>query len=102
MTKKFIVKPSPMLQAVEEIYLRLVGDYWGASDREFIKSLKEILNRTTRHTVHINLLVRNFNNVVFETSKYVQGTGEYMGHTLWIFHKEGEGKYSWTLNRYTI
>lgn len=91
-----------MLGAVEEIYLKFMGDTQNLSEEEFLKELKSLLNGTSKHTYHVNLFRRDKNKVIFETSKYIQGKGEYFDHKLWMFTKSTEGKYTWTLNRYSI
>lgn len=98
-TNKFKLRLSPILEFVEDSYIKLIGDHWDDDDLE--KVFKEMLNTTTKHTVHVKMLTSFENLIIFETSKYVMDEG-YTDHQLWVFQKWMSGKYFIHLLRYNI
>lgn len=100
--QKFLLRPSTILNRVEEQYLKFIGDNCGASDSDLLNGFKNLVNSSPKHTVHAKILHHEEKAIILETSKYVQGTGTFMDHQVWIFTKASENTYSWTLKRYTI
>lgn len=99
---KFITRPSSILGKVEESYIKFIGESQELSNYEFLKEFKNVVQATTNHTVHAQILQRNKTLVIIETSKYVKGTGQFTDHQIWTFSKHGDNRYNWTLKRHTI
>lgn len=98
--EKFKLKRSSILESVEESYIKFIGDHW---DDPMLEDLfKEMLNNTTKHTVHLQLIQELPNLIIFETSKYIMNQG-FSDHQLWVFHKMYPyKKYCIYLTRYNI
>lgn len=96
---KFKLTTSHMLEAVEDSYIKFMGDHWKDDDLE--SQFKELISKNTKHTVHARILDSYENLIIIETSKYIMGKG-FFDHQIWMFHKWMPGKYNIHITRYTI
>lgn len=98
-TDKFLLSTSTILGSVEEAYIKFVGDHWDDPDLDDL--LKELIQKSTKHRVHLKLVMSTDNVVIVETSKYVLDQG-FTDHQIWVFRKWMKNKYSIHLTRYNI
>lgn len=102
MNNKFNFYPVRMLGAVEENYIKFMGDNSSKIAREFLDAFREEYQKSTKHKVHAMIHIHAPNRVVIETVKYNINTSSYIDSTLWLFTKSGNGKYDWTIDRYRL
>ena len=62
------------------------------------KDLREILRKGTNKTIHFNILEKNSDLLIFETSEY-STLIEFTNHYLWIFRLVND---KWNLIRYRV
>lgn len=103
--KKFLVRPSNISSLAYDSYIKFVGDNINLPNDKFINDFKSKFNlgisRTSR-VLHVEILDRNINTLILQTSTFNTITSNYLDHLMWVFIKTGEGKYEWTLNRYRL
>lgn len=68
------------------------------SDDTLKKDLREILRKGTNKTIHFNILEKDSDLLIFETSEY-STLLEFTNHYLWIFRLVND---KWNLIRYMI
>lgn len=99
---KFRFVSTSILNDVEEMYLRFIGDNHELSEKELLDKFKE-LNQSPNHiTGHAEIMVNNHNKLIIQTSKFNRISKEYYDPMLWVFIKQSSEKYSWTLSRFRI
>lgn len=98
-TDKFLLSQSTILGYVEESYIKIVGEHWDDPQLEDI--LKEMIQKSTKHRLHLKMMMSTDNVIMIETSKYVTDQG-FTDHQIWIFRKWMNNKYSIHLTRYNI
>lgn len=104
-TKQFNVSQSRIYPDTRDKYLDYMGEQYNMfiSDdtlkndlREIL--LREILRKGTNKTLHFNILEKNSDFLVFETSEY-STLLEFINHYLWIFRLVND---KWNLIRYRV
>lgn len=98
-TDKFLLSQSTILGYVEESYIKIVGEHW--DDPQLEDTLKEMIQKSTKHRLHLKMMMSTDNVIMIETSKYVTDHG-FTDHQIWIFRKWMNNKYSIHLTRYNI
>lgn len=99
-TKQFNVSQSRIYPDIRDKYLDYMGEQYNGfiSDDTLKKDLREILRKgTTNKTIHFNILEKNSDLLVFETSEY--RLLEFTNHYLWIFRLVND---KWNLIRYRV
>ena len=89
-TKQFNVSQSRIYPDIRDKYLD--------SDDTLKNDLREILRKGTNKTIHFNILEKNSDLLVFETSEYSKLL-EFTNHYLWIFRLVND---KWNLIRYRV
>lgn len=85
--------------------LSLISGYMGEQYNMFISDdilkndLREILRKSTNKIIHFNILEKNSDLLVFETSEYSKLLLEFTNHYLWIFRLVND---KWNLIRYRV
>lgn len=99
-TKQFNVSQSRIYPDIRDKYLDYMGEQYNMfiSDDTLKKDLREILRKGTNKTIHFNILEKNSDLLVFETSEYSKLL-EFTNHYLWIFRLIND---KWDLIRYRV
>lgn len=99
-TKQFNLSKSRIYPDIKEKYLDYMEKRynWFISDDTLKKDLREILRKGTNKTVHFNILEKDSDLLIFETSEY-STLLEFTNHYLWIFRLVN---HKWNLIRYMI
>lgn len=100
-TKQFNVSQSRIYPDIRAKYLDYMGEQYDMfiSDDTLKKDLREILRNGTNKTIHFNILEKDSDLLVFETSEYNKLL-EFINHHLWIFKLVNDNK--WNLIRYRV
>ena len=99
--KQFNVSQSSRIYPdIRDKYLDYMREqyYMFISDDTLKKDLREILRNGTNKTIHFNILEKNSDFLVFETSEYNKLL-EFINHYLWIFRLIND---KWDLIRYRV
>ena len=99
-TKQFNVSQSRIYPDIKEKYLDYMEKRYNGfiSNDTLKKDFGEILRKCTNKTIHFNILEKNSDLLIFETSEY--GTLlELTNHYLWIFRLVND---KWNLIRYRV
>lgn len=98
--KQFNVSQSRIYPDIRDKYLDYMREQYNDfnSDDTIKKDLREILRKGTNKTIHINILEKNSDFLVFETSGYNKLL-EFINHYLWIFRLVND---KWNLIRYRV
>lgn len=100
-TKQFNVSQSRIYPDTRDKYLDYMGEQYNMfiSDDTLKSDLREILRKgtNTNKTIHFNILEKNSDLLVFETSEY--RILEFTNHYLWIFRLVND---KWNLIRYRV
>lgn len=85
-TKQFNVSQSRIYPDIRDKYLDYMREQYNMfiSDDTLKNDLREILRKGTNKTIHFNILEKNSDLLVFETSEYSKLL-EFTNHYLWIF-----------------
>lgn len=101
-TKQFNVSQSGIYPDIRDKYLDYMGEQYKMfiSDDTLKNDLREILRKgtNTNKTIHFNILEKNSDLLVFETSEYRKLLG-FTNHYLWIFRLVND---KWNLIRYRV
>lgn len=99
-TKQFNVSQSRIDPDIRDKYRDYMGEQYNmfTSDDTVKKDLREILRKGTDKNIHFNILEKESDFLVFETSEYNKLL-EFINHYLWIFRLIN-GK--WNLIRYRV
>lgn len=105
-TKQFNVSQSRIYPDIRDKYLDYMGEQYNMfisddtlkNDLREILQLREIIRKGTNKTIHFNILEKNSNLLVFETSEYSKLL-EFTNHYLWIFMLVND---KWDLIRYRV
>lgn len=102
-TKQFNVSQSRIYPDIRDKYLdyiRYMREQYNmfTSDDTLKRDLREILRKGTNKTIHINILEKDSDFLVFETSEY-STLLEFINHYLWIFRLVND---KWNLIRYRV
>lgn len=99
-TKQFNVSQSRIYPDIRAKYLDYMGEQYNMfiSDDTLKKDFSEILRKGTNKTIHFNILEKNSDLLVFETSEY-STLLEFTNHYLWIFRLVND---KWNLIRYRV
>lgn len=99
-TKQFNVSQSRIYPDIRDKYLDYMGEQYNMflSDDTLKNDLREILRKGTNKTIHFNILEKNSDLLVFETSEY-STLLEFTNHYLWIFRLVND---KWDLIRYRV
>lgn len=105
-TKQFNVSQSRIYPDIRDKYLDYMGEQYNMfilddtlkNDLREILCLREILRKGTNKTIHFNILEKNSDLLVFETSEYSKLL-EFTNHYLWIFRLVND---KWDLIRYRV
>lgn len=99
-TKQFNVSQSRIYPDIRYKYLDYMGEQYNMfiSDDTLKNDLGEILRKGTNKTIHFNILEKNSDLLVFETSEY-STLLEFTNHYLWIFRLVND---KWDLIRYRV
>lgn len=99
-TKQFNLSKSRIYPDIRDKYLDYMEKRYNGfiSDDTLKKDLREILRKGTNKTVHFNILEKDSDLLIFETSEY-STLLEFTNHYLWIFRLVN---YKWNLIRYMI
>lgn len=99
-TKQFNVSQSRIYPDIRDKYRDYMGEQYNmfTSDDTLKKDLREILRNGTNKTIHFNILEKNSDLLVFETSEYNKLL-EFINHYLWIFRLIND---KWDLIQYTV
>lgn len=103
-TKQFNVSQSRIYPDIRDKYLDYIGERYNMfnSDDTLKRDLREILRNGTSKTIHINILEKESDFLVFETSEYstlLETLLEFTNHYLWIFRLVND---KWNLIRYRV
>lgn len=71
---------------------------FNVSQSRIYPDIREILRKGTNKTIHFNILEKNSDLLVFETSEYSKLL-EFTNHYLWIFRLVND---KWNLIRYRV
>lgn len=99
--KQFNVSQSridPDIRDKYQNYMRELYDMF-TSDDTIKNNLREILRKGTNKTIHFNILEKDSDLLIFETSEYNKQL-EFINHYLWIFKLVNDNK--WNLIRYEV
>lgn len=100
-TKQFNVSQSRIYPDIRDKYLDYMREQYNMfiSDDTLKNDLREILRKgtNTNKTIHFNILEKNSDLLVFETSEY--RLLEFTSHYLWIFRLVND---KWNLIRYRV
>lgn len=99
-TKRFNVSQSRIYPDIRDKYLDYMGEQYNMfiSDDTLKNDLRKILRKGTNKTIHFNILEKNSDLLVFETSEYSTLLG-FTNHYLWIFRLVND---KWNLIRYRV
>lgn len=100
-TKQFNVSQSSRIYPdIRDKYRDYMGEQYSmfTSDDTLKRDLREILRNGTDKTIHFNILEKNSDFLVFETSEYNE-LYEFINHYLWIFRLIND---KWDLIRYIV
>ena len=99
-TKQFNVSQSRIYPDIGDKYLDYMGEQYNMfiSDDTLKNDLGEILQKGTNKTIHFNILEKNSDLLVFETSEY-STLLKFTNHYLWIFRLVND---KWNLIRYRV
>lgn len=100
-TKQFNVSQSSRIYPdIRDKYRDYMGERYNmfTSDDTLKKDLREILREGTNKTIHFNILEKESDFLVFETSEY-NTLLEFINHYLWIFRLVND---KWNLIRYQV
>lgn len=106
-TKQFNVSQSRIYPDIRDKYLDYMGEQYNMfilddtlkNDLREILRIREILRKGTNKTIiHFNILEKNSDLLVFETSEYSKLL-EFTNHYLWIFRLVND---KWNLIRYRV
>lgn len=99
-TKQFNVSQSRIYPDIRDKYLDYMRERYNPniSDDTLKKDLREILRNGTNKTIHFNILEKDSDLLVFETSEYSKLL-EFINHYLWIFKLVND---KWNLIRYQV
>lgn len=100
-TKQFNVSQSSRIDPdIRDKYLDYMREQYDmfTSDDALKKDLREILRKGTNKTIHFNILEKDSDFLVFETSEYNKLL-EFINHYLWIFRLVND---KWNLIRYEV
>lgn len=99
-TKQFNVSQSRIYPDIRGKYLDYMGEQYNMfiSDDTLKNDLREILRKGTNKIIHFNILEKNSDLLVFETSEY-STLLEFTNHYLWIFRLVND---KWNLIRYRV
>lgn len=100
-TKQFNVSQSGRIYPdIRDKYLDYMGEQYNmfTSDDTIKKDLREILRNGTNKIIHFNILEKESDFLVFETSEYNKQL-EFINHYLWIFRLVND---KWNLIRYIV
>lgn len=99
-TKQFNVSQSRIYPDIRDKYLDYMREQYNMfiSDDTLKKDLREILRKGTNKTIHFNILEKNSDLLVLETSEYSKLL-EFTNHYLWIFRLVND---KWNLIRYRV
>ena len=104
-TKQFNLSQSGRIYPdIRDKFLDYMGEQYNmfTSDDGIKKDLREILRKGTNKTIHINILEKESDFLVFETSEYSTEYStllEFINHYLWIFRLVND---KWNLIRYSV
>ena len=98
-TKQFNLSKSRIYPDIRDKYLDYMEKRYNMfiSDDILKNDLREILRKGTNKTLHFNILEKNSDLLVFETSEY--RLLEFTNHYLWIFRLVND---KWSLIRYRV
>lgn len=102
--KQFNVSQSRIDPDIRDKYLDYLRERYKerydifVSDDTLKDDLREILRNGTNKTIHFNILEKNSDLLVFETSEYNKLL-EFINHYLWIFRLVND---KWNLIRYRV
>lgn len=98
--KQFNVSQSRIYPDIRDKYLDYMREQYNmfTSDDTIKKNLREILRKGTNKTIHFNILEKESDFLVFETSEYSKLLG-FINHYLWIFRLVND---KWNLIRYRV
>lgn len=103
-TKQFNVSQSIIYPDIDirDKYLDYMREQYNmfTSDDTLKKDLREILQRGTNKVIHFNILEKNSDLLIFETSEYNKLL-EFINHYLWILRLINEND-KWDLIRYIV
>lgn len=99
-TKQFNLSRSRIYPDTRDKYLDYMEKRYKGfiSDDTLKKDLREILRKGTNKTIHFNILEKDSDLLIFETSEY-STLLEFTNHYLWIFRLVND---KWNLIRYMI
>lgn len=99
-TKQFNLSRSRIYPDIRDKYLDYMEKRYKGfiSDDTLKKDLREILRKGTNKTIHFNILEKDSDLLIFETSEYSTLLG-FTNHYLWIFRLVND---KWNLIRYRI
>lgn len=98
--KQFNVIQSRIDPDIREKYLDYMREQYDmfVSDDTLKRDLREILRKGTNKNIHFNILEKELDFLVFETSEYNKQL-EFINHYLWIFRLVND---KWNLIRYSV
>lgn len=98
-TKQFNLSKSRIYPDIRDKYLDYMEKRYNVfiSDDTLKKDLREILRKGTNKTIHFNILEKDSDLLIFETSEY-STLLEFTNHYLWILFRFVNDK--WNLIRY--
>lgn len=99
-TKQFNLSKSRIYPDIRDKYLDYMEKRYNGfiSDDTLKKDLREILQKGTNKTIHFNILEKDSDLLIFETSEY-STLLKFTSHYLWIFRLVND---KWNLIRYMI
>lgn len=99
-TKQFNVSQSRIDPDIRDKYRDYMGEQYNmfTSDDTLKRDLREILRKGTNKAIHFNILEKDSDLLVFETSEYNTQL-EFINHYLWIFKLVND---KWNLIRYSV
>lgn len=99
-TKQFNVSQSRIYPDIRDQYLDYMREQYDmfTSDDTVKRDLREILQKGTDRPIHFNILEKESDLLVFETSEY-NHLLEFINHYLWLFRLVND---KWNLIRYKV
>lgn len=99
-TKKFKVTQSRIYPDIKDKYLDYMEEQYNMfiPDETLKDDLKSILSKGKNKTVHINILEKGSDLLLFESSDYSSLT-EFTNHQVWLLRFTNT---KWELNRYNV
>lgn len=99
-TKQFNLSQSRIYPDIRDKYLDYMEKRYKEfnSDDTLKRDLREILRKGTNKTIHFNILEKDSDLLIFETSEY-STLLEFINHYLWIFRLVND---KWNLIRYMM